>query len=92
MNWGIWLAQMLLDNGPKIFTFCETIIKSFSDGKLPTPEQWAELRALAAQNSTSQMNDTLARFGIDPTSDQGKAFLALTGTVFVVPTPQPKIP
>lgn len=79
MNWGIWLADMLLKFGPRIFEFAQAIITSFADGKMPTPEQWAELRALAAQTSATQMNDALVRFGVDPNSEQGKTFLALTG-------------
>lgn len=42
-----------------------------------TPEEFAELRALAAQTPTTQMQDALLRAGILPDDPKAKALLDL---------------
>jgi len=50
----------------------------FSQAGGPTPADWDALIASTAKTARQQMLDTLAAHGIDPTSPQGVAFLALT--------------
>ena len=45
---------------------------------VPTQAEWQALMTLANQNARTQMLSALARAGIDPTSPQGVALLALT--------------
>ncbi len=55
----------------------EQLWKMLTSTSAPTQADWDTLKALSAQNSTSQMLAALAAAGIDPASPQGKAFLAL---------------
>lgn len=56
--------------------FAEKVWEKAAAGTAPTAADWAELTALAAQTSRDRMLAALARAGIDPNSDQGKALLA----------------
>lgn len=56
----------------------EQLWQKWSTGSAPTQADWDQLKALAQGSAQSQMLAALARAGIDPNSDQGKALLALT--------------
>lgn len=70
------ILQIILQFG---VPFAEQIWKMFA-GANPTPTQadWDALKALAANTARTRMMDALRANGIDPTSPQGVALLALT--------------
>jgi len=55
----------------------EQLWQKWSSGNPPTQADWDSLKALALQTRRTQMSDALVRNGVDPTSDKGKALLAL---------------
>jgi hypothetical protein len=71
------LVPLLVQYGLPFVTQLISMIEA--GGTTPvTSAQWAALVALAQQNAQSKMLEVLQAQGIDPTSAQGKAFLALT--------------
>ena len=73
MTWTA-LIPLVIDYG---IPFAEKMWQLWSTATAPTQADWDALKALAAQNGRTQMLAALSRAGIDPNSDQGKAFLAL---------------
>lgn len=53
------------------------LIALFETNTTVTSAMWATLLTEASQTAESQMLDTLKKHNIDPTSQQGKDFLAL---------------
>jgi hypothetical protein len=78
MNW-VTLAPLLLSllekYGPEVVAAISGI---FSSPTAPSQAQWDGLIALSKNSARSNMLQALVAAGIDPNSDQGKAFLALT--------------
>lgn len=72
--WSI-LTPIIAQYGVK---FAQQLYTNMTQGTPPTDAQWATLNTLAEQNAKSQMLLALARNGVDPTSPQGVALLALT--------------
>jgi hypothetical protein len=56
----------------------EKLWQLWSSKAAVTQADWDALKALSLQNARSNMMLALARNGVDPTSPQGQAFLALT--------------
>jgi protein-tyrosine-phosphatase len=55
----------------------ESLFQKWSAGAPPTQADFTALTALASQNATAQAMAVLKQQGIDPTSAQGQAILAL---------------
>jgi hypothetical protein len=55
----------------------EKIWSKWAYGKDPVQSDWDELKAMTNQMSKDRVLAALARAGIDPASDQGKALLDL---------------
>ena len=73
MTWAVLIPIIIRDGLPLALK----LIDKWGSKEAVTPEEIAELRALAAQTPTSQLTDALKRAAIDPNSDTGKALLAL---------------
>ena len=73
MNWSTLVPLIVKFGVP----FAEKIWQLFTAGGVPTPEDWAALRALSQQTARSQMVDALNRAGIALDSPEGIAMLAL---------------
>lgn len=56
------------------------LIDKWSTTKTVTPEEWIAFKKEASQMSADRMKAMLTQAGIDPASEQGKAFLALVGS------------
>jgi len=70
------IVQLILQLGIPI---AEQIWKMFATpGYTPTQTDWDTLKALSAKTARTRMLEALAANGIDPTSPQGLALLALT--------------
>jgi len=55
----------------------EALVQKWTAGTPPTPADFAELRALANQNSTAQANAVIAQLGLSPTDPKAQQILAL---------------
>ncbi len=73
MNWDI-VARLLLTYGPEV---AEMLIKKHQSGATVTLEEWAPIQAIAAKTPRSQLDDALARNGIDANSPEAQALLAM---------------
>jgi hypothetical protein len=74
MGWEV-IAGLVLTHG---IPFAERLIDKWSK-KIPvTPEEFAELKALASQSAYDVALKRLQAAGIDPASEQGKILLGLT--------------
>lgn len=71
MGWDV-IAGLILQYG---IPLAEKLWTKWASGNPPTEADWAELKAAAAETSKSRMLAALARAGIDPNSEQGKALL-----------------
>lgn len=74
MTWLFWVSlveKVGLPLAEKLWTLA-------ASGGVPTPEQWAELRALQAQTAESQARAALARAGVDLNDPKARALLELT--------------
>ena len=74
LDWATIVSLILSQGLPvaeKIWTLANT-------NAAPTQADWDALMALSKVSARQQMLLALARAGIAPDSDQGKAFLALT--------------
>lgn len=76
MQWAV-VIELLAKFGPAAFDLIKKLIEKWGSTTPVTAADIEELRTLAAQTPRSQMLEALARAGIDPESEQGKAFLAL---------------
>lgn len=74
MTWDV-LLPVIIANG---LSTAEKLWQLWVNKAAPTQADWDALKVLGQQNARTQMMLALARGGIDPNSDQGKAFLALT--------------
>ncbi len=77
MSWAVLapiLLNLLSQYGPEVVA---AIAGLFSSPTAPTQAQWDALTALSKNTAKSNMLATLLAQGIDPTSPQGVAFLAL---------------
>ena len=68
------LLPIILPYGEKAVA---ALIQMFTKSTPPTTDDWQALIALTQKTARQQMMETLAAHGIDPTSPQGVAFLAL---------------
>ena len=75
MTWAM-MIPLIIQGGVAL---AERLSQLVDKNEAPTSAEWAELRALEAQNARFQMGLTLAKAGIDITSEKGKAFMALVG-------------
>jgi hypothetical protein len=57
----------------------EKLWQLWKNNSVPTQADWDALKALSKQTARDRMLVVLANNGIDPTSEQGIAFLALVG-------------
>lgn len=57
----------------------EELYKLWSEGKDPTPEDWARLKAMASQTAADRAKAVLTSKGIPLDSEKAKALLALIG-------------
>lgn len=73
MNWSI-IIPILVQNVP---AFVDELVKLFSQTTPPTAEQWAALQSMTKVKALAVMVQVLNEQGIDPNSEQGKAFIAL---------------
>lgn len=73
MNWSI-ILPILLQNVP---SFIDQLAKLFSRTTPPTADEWAALQSSTQVKAVTVMIDALVKQGIDPNSEQGKAFIAL---------------
>ena len=73
MTWAV-LVPIILQYG---VPFAEQLYTLATSSAAPTAADWAKLSALASTNAQAQMLTELAAAGIDPTSAQGKSFMAL---------------
>lgn len=73
MGWETLIPLMVTYGVP----FAQSVWEKASKGTPPTAADWEALNKLALQNRQTQMSDALARNGIDPNSEKGKALLAL---------------
>jgi len=71
------IIALIQEFGPTGIAIGEQLYKMFSGGAAPTQADWDQLKALANVSARQKMLDALARAGIDPNSDQGKALLGL---------------
>jgi hypothetical protein len=74
LDWATVVSLILTQGLPvaeRIWTLANT-------NAAPTKADWDALMALSKVNARGQMMLALARAGIAPDSEQGKAFLALT--------------
>lgn len=76
MTW-VLVIELLAKFGPQAFELIKKLIEKWGSSSPVTVADIEELRALAQQTPQSQMLAALARAGISPDSEQGKAFLAL---------------
>jgi hypothetical protein len=86
------IVQLLVTYGPAAETLISQLIQQWetSGAVTITSAQWNGLIALTKQTANAQMLAQLTAAGIDPTSAQGKAFLALTvATAPVAPVAPP---
>lgn len=73
ITWAV-AAELLLRYGPEIASM---IVSKAHAGAVVTPEEWAPVMALASKTPQSQLNDALARNGIDANSPEAQALLAM---------------
>lgn len=71
------ILALIQQFGPIGIQIAEQLWKMFQSGGNPTQADWDVLKALASKTARQQMLDALAKAGIDPNSEQGKAMLAL---------------
>lgn len=74
MGWETIVALILSQGLP----LAEKLWQKWAAGNPPTQSDWDELIALGKIFARQQMMLALARNGVDPSSPQGLAFLALT--------------
>lgn len=75
MSWELLLALIVKEG----FEVALRLFEMSSTSGKPTPEQLVELRALAANSSSSLLEDAIRRSGRELNSPEAKALLALTG-------------
>ena len=73
---GAMLIPLIIQGGVAL---AERLSQLAEKNGVPTAAEWAELKSLETQNARFQMGLTLAKAGIDVTSEKGKAFMALVG-------------
>lgn len=66
--------------------FAESVFNKVTSGAQVTAQDFADLRALAAQSATDRMKVVLAAHNIPLDSPQAVALLALAGGAAVAPT------
>lgn len=71
---GVVIAQLILTYG---IPAAEAIYNMVASSTPPTAADWANLKALTSQTAKDRTLKQLAAAGIDPTSPQGMAMLAL---------------
>jgi hypothetical protein len=75
------IAELILSYGlkygPEVLAH---LVEIFSKPGGPTADDWTVLIQKCQTTGRMQMLDLFAAHGIDPNSDQGKAFLALVGS------------
>lgn len=71
------IARLIIEIG---LPATERLIGKWSSKSLVTPEEFAEVREIAAMTATDRMKLALIKAGIDPESEQGKSLLALTAS------------
>lgn len=74
MNWVV-LAPIIAEYG---LPFAEKLWRLVSSGTAPTQADWDELRKLSRKTPRSKMEEALVGAGIDLSSEQAKALLAMT--------------
>lgn len=72
-GWLLW-APIIAEHG---FPFADRLFSLIMNGGKPTPEEWAELRALSRATPESQLLAAFSRAGIDPSSEQALEILRL---------------
>lgn len=75
MEWAT-LITLIINNGVPLAL---KLYDKWESKDVVTPEEIAELKALAAQTPQTQMRDALLRAGVDLASDKGKELLSLVG-------------
>jgi hypothetical protein len=86
MDWAT-LTLLIINNG---LPLALKLAEKWQSKDIVTPEEFAELKALAAQTPTSQMRDALTRAGIDILSPQAERLRALVGDKeFATPAAEP---
>lgn len=73
MSWAA-LLPIIVQYGLPV---AQSLFQKWSAGTPPTQQDFNDLIALASQNATAQAITVLKAQGIDPTSAQGQAILAL---------------
>jgi hypothetical protein len=73
MTWAV-LIPIILQYGLPV---AEKLFQLFTTNSAPTAADWDALKALGTATRKQDMTASLIRNGIDPTSAQGQALLAL---------------
>lgn len=73
MSW-IKIADLIIEVG---YSMAMKIWQNALTGGNATQAQWDELEAMTKQKAVDRMMLALVKAGVDPTSEQGKALLAL---------------
>ena len=73
MSWATWIPVIIQYGLP----VAQKLWEKATSGKDPTAEDWAELTTMSKDTAQSRTVIVLLQNGIDPTSDKGKAILAL---------------
>jgi len=74
MTWETLIRLVLLEGLP----VAARLWQLWTTNAPPTTEDWKQLEELGKSSARQRMLEALARAGIDPSSDKGKAFLDLT--------------
>ena len=74
MNWAVLIPIIAQYGLPLV----EKLVAKWSSGNPPTPDDFAELRALAMETAQDRMKAQLVAAGIPLDSDQAKKLLELT--------------
>jgi hypothetical protein len=73
------IIQLLTTFGPSAVNLVTTLINQIESNQSVTAAQWATLAAALQQTARDRLTLQLQSAGIDPTSTQGVALLALVG-------------
>jgi len=73
MNWTV-LIPIIIQYGLPV---AEKLFQLWSTNAVPTQADWDALKALGLSTRRQEMTDALIRNGVEPTSPQGQALMAL---------------